>query len=101
MNPLELLIYHSISPAPFILSPTSLTGTCVPLPVMLIARLHGLGSSCWVSVLIDPTEFPAYWLERPGLFSAIADGVDAEDRALRVLRWFIVSKLLASFEFSI
>lgn len=38
---------------------------------------------------ISLTEFPAYWLERPELFAAIADGVDAEDRALRVLKWFI------------
>ncbi|KAH8114912.1 Oxysterol-binding protein [Phellopilus nigrolimitatus] len=38
---------------------------------------------------ISLTEFPAYWCERPELFAAIADGPTAEDRALRVLKWFI------------
>ena len=33
----------------------------------------------------------AYWCERPELFAAIADGRTEEDRALAVLRWFIVS----------
>jgi hypothetical protein len=36
------------------------------------------------------TEFAAYWLERPELFADINHGVDEEDRALRVLKWFIV-----------
>ncbi|CAG8691585.1 4525_t:CDS:2 [Acaulospora colombiana] len=36
-------------------------------------------------------EFPAYWLERPELFAEIQEGVDAEDRALRVLKWFIAT----------
>jgi len=49
----------SLTAPPFILSPTSLT------------------------------EFPAYWLERPDLFAAIADAKDDEDRSLRVLKWFI------------
>ncbi|KAI0311672.1 Oxysterol-binding protein [Amylostereum chailletii] len=38
---------------------------------------------------VSLTEFPAYWCERPELFSAIADGTTPEDRALRVLKWFI------------
>jgi hypothetical protein len=38
---------------------------------------------------VSLTEFPAYWCERPELFAAIADARDSEDRALRVLRWFI------------
>ncbi|KAF8642939.1 hypothetical protein AX16_009327 [Volvariella volvacea WC 439] len=38
---------------------------------------------------VSLTEFPAYWCERPELFSAIADAKTAEDRALAVLRWFI------------
>jgi len=38
---------------------------------------------------VSLTEFPAYWLERPSLFADIANGVDTEDRALRVLKWFI------------
>lgn len=38
---------------------------------------------------VSLTEFPAYWCERPVLFAAIADARDAEDRALRVLRWFV------------
>ncbi|KAG8819437.1 Oxysterol binding protein [Serendipita sp. 399] len=63
---------YSMTAPPFILSPVSLTG-------MSKARKS----------VTDPTEFPAYWLERPELFAAIAEGVDAEDRALRVLKWFI------------
>jgi len=31
----------------------------------------------------------AYWCERPELFGAIADGTTPEDRARRVLKWFI------------
>lgn len=49
----------SMTAPPFILSPTSLT------------------------------EFPAYWGERPELFAEISQGKDAQDRAERVLRWFI------------
>jgi hypothetical protein len=49
----------SMTAPPFILSPTSLT------------------------------EFPAYWGERPELFADIAQGRDEQERAERVLRWFI------------
>ena len=56
----------SLTAPPFILSPTSLT------------------------------EFPAYWLERPDLFAAIADAKDDEDRSLRVLKWFIVRIMFTS-----
>ena len=49
----------SMTAPPFILSPTSLT------------------------------EFPAYWGERPELFADIAQGKDEQERAERVLRWFI------------
>ncbi|KDQ54554.1 hypothetical protein JAAARDRAFT_398176 [Jaapia argillacea MUCL 33604] len=38
---------------------------------------------------VSLTEFPAYWCERPELFAAIADATSDEDRAKRVLRWFI------------
>ncbi|KAF8522736.1 hypothetical protein BU17DRAFT_44441 [Hysterangium stoloniferum] len=38
---------------------------------------------------ISLTEFPAYWAERPELFSAIADAKSEESRSLAVLRWFI------------
>ncbi|KZV71738.1 Oxysterol-binding protein [Peniophora sp. CONT] len=38
---------------------------------------------------ISLTEFPAYWCERPELFSAIADAPGPEERSLAVLRWFI------------
>lgn len=34
--------------------------------------------------------FVAYWCEHPELFAAIVDGKTPEDRALRVLKWFIV-----------
>ncbi|GBE87104.1 Oxysterol-binding protein [Sparassis latifolia] len=38
---------------------------------------------------ISLTEFPAYWCERPALFSAIADAETDEQRSILVLRWFI------------
>ncbi|KAK7443572.1 Oxysterol-binding protein 4 [Stygiomarasmius scandens] len=38
---------------------------------------------------VSLTEFPAYWCERPELFSAIADQTSDEDRVLAVLKWFI------------
>jgi hypothetical protein len=71
--------------APFILSPVSLTGTSTGRhhPYRVAPRRETEYAD-WFS------EFPAYWLERPDLFAAIADGVDPEDRALRVLKWFIV-----------
>jgi len=39
---------------------------------------------------VSLTEFPAYWCEHPELFAAIVDGKTPEDRAIRVLKWFIV-----------
>ncbi|KZT66759.1 Oxysterol-binding protein [Daedalea quercina L-15889] len=38
---------------------------------------------------ISLTEFPAYWCERPELFSDIADAKDEESRSIAVLKWFI------------
>ncbi|KAH9948481.1 Oxysterol-binding protein [Amylocystis lapponica] len=38
---------------------------------------------------ISLTEFPAYWCERPELFSAIADAQSDEERSILVLKWFI------------
>ncbi|CAE6407384.1 unnamed protein product [Rhizoctonia solani] len=38
---------------------------------------------------VSLTEFPAYWSERPELFSAIADGKTEEERSKAVLKWFI------------
>jgi len=38
---------------------------------------------------ISLTEFPAYWCERPELFSAIADAKSDEERSVAVLKWFI------------
>ncbi|KAI0277804.1 Oxysterol-binding protein [Russula aff. rugulosa BPL654] len=38
---------------------------------------------------VSLTEFPAYWCERPELFAAISQGKTSEDRARRVLKWFI------------
>lgn len=46
------------------------------------------------AVILSPTsltEFPAYWCEHPELFAAISEGKDAEDRAERVLKWFIAT----------
>ena len=39
-----------------------------------------------ISRLAGPT---AYWCERPELFAAISQGKTPEDRARRVLKWFI------------
>jgi hypothetical protein len=41
--------------------------------------------------------FLAYWCEHPDLFAAIADASNEEDRALAVLKWFIVSSYLSLF----
>lgn len=38
---------------------------------------------------ISLTEFPAYWCERPELFADIANGKTEEERAVKVLKWFI------------
>lgn len=38
---------------------------------------------------VSLTEFPAYWTERPDLFSAISGAATEEARMLAVLRWFI------------
>ncbi|KAI0255600.1 Oxysterol-binding protein [Lactifluus subvellereus] len=38
---------------------------------------------------VSLTEFPAYWCERPELFAEIAQGNTPEDRAKRVLKWFV------------
>ncbi|KAH9834466.1 Oxysterol-binding protein [Rhodofomes roseus] len=38
---------------------------------------------------ISLTEFPAYWCERPEVFSSIADATDEESRSIAVLKWFI------------
>ena len=42
----------------------------------------------------------AYWCERPDLFAEIADGKTEEDRAIRVLKWFIVRRLLTLTPFN-
>ncbi|KAG8842967.1 Oxysterol binding protein, partial [Serendipita sp. 411] len=51
--------------------------------------LYSMTAPPFILSPVSLTEFPAYWLERPDLFAAISEGVDAEDRALRVLSWFI------------
>ena len=46
------------------------------------------------SVILSPvslTEFPAYWCEHPHLFGCISEGLSAQDRMERVLRWFIAT----------
>lgn len=72
---------YSMTAPPFILSPISLTGSHVSPRVTVTIPAHLHSSS---------TEFAAYWLERPELFADINNGVNEEDRALRVLKWFIV-----------
>ena len=39
----------------------------------------------------------AYWCEHPDLFAAIADAPHEEDRALAVLKWFIVNNVLSCY----
>ena len=67
----------SMTAPPFILSPVSLT----EFP----------GASLYRSEVYFAYPAPAYWCERPELFSAIADAATEEDRSLAVLDWFIVS----------
>ncbi|GAA5960912.1 hypothetical protein JCM3765_007534 [Sporobolomyces pararoseus] len=58
-----------------------------------IASASGdLSSLTAPSFILSPTslsEFPSYWGEPTGLFSAIAEGTSPEDRQLRVTKWFI------------
>ncbi len=45
-------------------------------------------------VILSPvslTEFPAYWCEHPLLFASISEGATPQDRAERVLKWFIAT----------
>ncbi|KAL5478891.1 KES1 [Sanghuangporus weigelae] len=51
--------------------------------------LYSLTAPPFILSPISLTEFPAYWCERPDLFAEIAGGRTEEDRALRVLKWFI------------
>ena len=69
----------SMTAPPFILSPVSLT----EFP----------GASVYRSEASFAYPAPAYWCERPELFSAIADAATEEDRSLAVLDWFIVSPI--------
>jgi len=58
-----------------------------------LASLSGdLSSMTAPPFILSPvslTEYPSYWCERPDLFAAISAGTSPEDRALRVLKWFI------------
>lgn len=58
-----------------------------PLPSSPVRRHTSMTSSlcspCALALSI------AYWCERPELFAAIAQGTTPEDRARRVLKWFI------------
>ncbi|KAG8875299.1 Oxysterol binding protein [Tulasnella sp. 331] len=60
-----------------------------------LASLSGdLSSMTAPPFILSPvslTEYPSYWCERPDLFAAIADGKTPEDRAMKVLRWFIAT----------
>ncbi|KAL7420715.1 Oxysterol-binding protein 4 [Cryptotrichosporon argae] len=40
---------------------------------------------------VSLTEFPAYWCEHPQLFAAISQGATEQDRAERVLKWFLAT----------
>jgi len=51
--------------------------------------LYSLTAPPFILSPVSLTEFPAYWCERPELFAAIAQGTTPEDRARRVLKWFI------------
>ncbi|CCM04138.1 uncharacterized protein FIBRA_06300 [Fibroporia radiculosa] len=63
------------------------------VPTTRIAAFSGdLSSLTAPPFILSPislTEFPAYWCERPELFSAITEAKSDEDRSIRVLRWFI------------
>ncbi|KAG8908795.1 Oxysterol binding protein [Tulasnella sp. 403] len=58
-----------------------------------LASLSGdLSSMTAPPFILSPvslTEYPSYWCERPQLFADISAGTTPEDRALRVLKWFI------------
>ena len=64
-----------------------------PLPDIpyRVSRQANLCINVLRSLICPP---PAYWCERPELFARIADGKDAEERTLAVLRWFIVMPML-------
>ncbi|KAG8989043.1 Oxysterol binding protein, partial [Tulasnella sp. 427] len=51
--------------------------------------LYSMTAPPFILSPVSLTEYPSYWCERPELFAAIADGKTPEDRALRVLKWFI------------
>jgi len=58
-----------------------------------LASLSGdLSSMTAPPFILSPvslTEYASYWCERPDLFAQISEGKTPEDRALRVLKWFI------------
>ncbi|KAG9042761.1 Oxysterol binding protein [Tulasnella sp. UAMH 9824] len=55
----------------------------------LSGDLYSMTAPPFILSPVSLTEYPSYWCERPELFAAIADGKTPEDRALRVLKWFI------------
>ncbi|KAG8918503.1 Oxysterol binding protein [Tulasnella sp. 417] len=55
----------------------------------LSGDLYSMTAPPFILSPVSLTEYPSYWCERPELFAAIADGKNPEDRALRVLKWFI------------
>lgn len=58
-----------------------------------LASLSGdLSSMTAPPFILSPvslTEYPSYWCERPDLFADISAGKTPEERALKVLKWFI------------
>lgn len=69
---------------PFILSPVSLT----EFPGE--SSIESVQICLWCA---KSSPIEAYWCERPELFAAIADGKTPEERAIAVLRWFIVRRI--------
>ncbi|KAH9916255.1 Oxysterol-binding protein [Epithele typhae] len=82
-------------------TPTEVAGEAVPASqkgswtsfLKSIASFSGdLSSLTAPPFILSPislTEFPAYWCERPALFSAIADAKNEQERSIAVLKWFI------------
>lgn len=74
----------SMTAPPFILSPVSLT----EFPGEFRPRLKNCRIPIWLH-LTNSQSFTAYWGERPELFADIATGRTEQERAEKVLRWFI------------
>lgn len=91
--PLLSLLIHSAASQTFLAislrSPPRLSSS-PPFPSQSFPVRHNLPE---IIVLLTKSRWlawpTAYWCERPELFAAISQGKTSEDRARRVLKWFI------------